>query len=62
MIRDPQPGKRVEILLGLAEWVPAVITRGPFLDEGIFYWEVETADDRGENYLTARPLAEMREP
>ena len=60
---SPEIGQKIEILIGVVnEWQPAEIMRGPFHDQGIAYWEVETTDHRGAPYLTARALFEMRTP
>lgn len=61
-IISPFEGQAIEILLGGDQWQPAIIKRGPFQDQGIAYWEVETTDDRDATYLTARALYEMRTP
>lgn len=59
-IISPEEGQAVEILLGVDEWLSATVKRGPFMDQGIAYWEVEAIDNRGAAYLTARALCEMR--
>ena len=61
-VANPAPGLDVEVILGHELWLPAVITRGPFADEGIEYWEVEVREPGRDAYLTARSLREMRLP
>jgi hypothetical protein len=61
-VENPAAGLAVEVILGTDIWLPAVITRGPFTDEGIEYWEVEVQEPGRDAYLTARTVAEMRQP